>query len=59
MTYSEEILLDIEGLDKSFGERKVLSGISLKVVKGEAAPPAAEKAPSCDVSMAWNLSRPG
>lgn len=35
MTYSEEILLDIEGLDKSFGERKVLSGISLKVVKGE------------------------
>ncbi|OBZ11599.1 glutamine ABC transporter ATP-binding protein [Bacillus sp. FJAT-27264] len=35
MTHSEEILLEIEGLEKTFGDRKVLEGIHLQVGKGE------------------------
>ncbi|MFE4710786.1 amino acid ABC transporter ATP-binding protein [Paenibacillus sp. NPDC056722] len=35
MAHSEEILLEIEGLEKTFGDRKVLEGIHLQVGKGE------------------------
>ncbi|MFC3748420.1 amino acid ABC transporter ATP-binding protein [Paenibacillus sp. GCM10012306] len=35
MTQSGEILLEIEGLEKSFDDRKVLEGIDLQVGKGE------------------------
>lgn len=35
MINTGELLLEVEGLQKSFGERLVLSGIDLQVVKGE------------------------
>lgn len=35
MTNTGELLLEVEGLQKSFGERLVLSGIDLQVLKGE------------------------
>jgi polar amino acid transport system ATP-binding protein len=35
MAYSEELLLEIEGLEKSFADRRVLDGIDLQVNKGE------------------------
>ncbi|MFF2908812.1 amino acid ABC transporter ATP-binding protein [Paenibacillus sp. NPDC057934] len=35
MTHSEEILLEIEGLEKTFDDRKVLEEIDLQVGKGE------------------------
>jgi ABC-type molybdenum transport system ATPase subunit/photorepair protein PhrA len=62
MAYSEELLLEIEGLEKSFADRRVLDGIDLQVNKGEVIVilglPAVGRAPSCDVLTAWSPSRP-
>lgn len=35
MADSREILLEVKGLEKSFGDRKVLNNIELQVAKGE------------------------
>lgn len=53
MADSREILLEVKGLEKSFGDRKVLNNIELQVAKGKLqlfwVRRAAGRVPSCDV----------